>query len=85
MVSANSAGHVGRIGALAVALGVGAALLTAPGTAWAEPADTADTADTSGFETSAPAASPGTTANRTARTPRAARSTQTVAGDDAVV
>lgn len=78
MVCTHSAQHVGRIGALAVALGVGAALLTAPGTAWAEPADTADTADT---ETSAPAASPGTTANRTARTPRAARSTQIVAGD----
>lgn len=33
----NAAAHVGRIGALAVALGVGAAVATSPGVAWADP------------------------------------------------
>lgn len=35
-----NAGYVGRVGALAVAMGIGAGALVLPGTAWAAPADT---------------------------------------------
>ena len=59
-------GYVGRIGALAVALGIGAAVTTPAGIAWATPdgaADTSAPADT-GTDGSAPAQAPttGTTA-----------------------
>lgn len=41
------AAHVGRIGALAVALGVGIAVTGSPAVAWAEPSGTSATSDTS--------------------------------------
>ena len=31
--------HIGRVGALAVALGIGTAIATSPGAAWATPSD----------------------------------------------
>ena len=34
--------HIGRVGALAVALGIGAAVANTPGVAWAEPDSTAN-------------------------------------------
>jgi hypothetical protein len=40
----HAATHIGRVGALAVALGIGAAM--ASGTAWADPADPSDTSET---------------------------------------
>ena len=39
--------HVGRVGALAVALGVGVAVAGVPGVAWAQPADSGSTSATS--------------------------------------
>jgi len=66
MVSSMSAQHIGRIGVLAVTLGVGAAVLASPGVAGADTADT---------ESAAAADSAGT-ADRTSRAPRAARSAQ---------
>jgi hypothetical protein len=40
--------YVGRVGGLAVALGVGVAVATTPGVAWAEPTDGGSTSSSSG-------------------------------------
>ncbi|WP_237569420.1 family 1 glycosylhydrolase [Mycolicibacterium lacusdiani] len=45
----SASAYVGRVGTLAVALGVGAAVLTAPGVAWAEP--TSESSETSSEST----------------------------------
>jgi hypothetical protein len=52
-----AAAHVGRIGALAVALGVGAAIATGQGTAWADTTDSGSSGSTS--SASAPSAKQG--------------------------
>ncbi len=72
--------YVGRIGALAAALGVGAALFSGPGIAWADttPSDTAGSSapdSPTGAQADSPTAGPtrGHTA-RSARTPRTAQS-----------
>ena len=53
------AGYIGRIGVPAAALGVGAAVASTPGTAWAEPADAdSATSPSSSPSVSAPATRP---------------------------
>ena len=46
------AGHIGRVGLLAAALGIGAALARTPGVAWAEPTDTESSSSESQSSTS---------------------------------
>ncbi|MFZ0835245.1 MAG: hypothetical protein WAM92_19650, partial [Mycobacterium sp.] len=47
------AGYIGRVGLLAAALGVGAAVVGIPGIAWAEPADADSSTSTSSSSSSA--------------------------------
>ena len=39
--------YIGRVGALAVALGIGAAVANTPGVAWAEPSDSSSSGSSS--------------------------------------
>lgn len=52
------AGHIGRVGALAVALGVGVAVATTPGVAYAQPSDSGSTASSPGDSSAASPSSP---------------------------
>jgi hypothetical protein len=83
----HAATHIGRVGALAVALGIGAAM--ASGTAWADPSDTSETGSTGrNSGQSASSDSTSTSAGPTRRGTRAsnpARSTRTAASDEAAV
>ena len=66
----SAAGHVGRVGALAIALGIGAAMATGTGTAWADRGDTGSREQTR-EQTSATSASNATstsTSNSSRRT-----------------
>jgi hypothetical protein len=80
----HAATHVGRVGALAVALGIGAAM--ASGTAWAGPADTAQTgSDGRNSGQSASSDSTSTSAGPTrrgTRTSNPTRSTRAAANDE---
>ena len=51
MMAKVSTAHIGRIGALAVTLGVGAAIATTPGIAFAEPSTTGDSKSSTGSST----------------------------------
>ena len=83
----HAATHIGRVGALAVALGIGAAM--ASGTAWADTSDTSETGSTGrNSEQSASSDSTSTSAGPTRRGTRAsnpARSTRTAASDETAV
>ncbi|MET0699159.1 MAG: DUF4185 domain-containing protein [Mycobacterium sp.] len=61
-----AAAHVGRIGALAVALGVGAAIAAGQGTAWADTTDSGSSGSTSSAS-SAPSANQGPAAKTAAK------------------
>lgn len=95
MSSAKSAAsHIGRIGALAVTLGVGAALATGPSVAWADTSDTGtpesseqSAPTTPGATTSAPSTSEAATSaspRRGTRGPAAARNNTRPAATDRV-
>lgn len=69
----SAAAHIGRIGALAGALGVGAALLTGPAPAWAEPANPDPAGASNADPAGAADASPGTGTGVRGRAGRAAQ------------
>ncbi|WP_313673627.1 DUF4185 domain-containing protein [Mycolicibacterium sp.] len=77
--SGGAGAHIGRLGALAVALGIGAAMATGTGVAWADTSDT-DTGSTSQASTGQESASEGP-ARRTSRGPSAARRGQPSVAD----
>src|SRR5689334_10935044 len=75
--------HIGRIGALAVALGVGAAAATtAPGMAYAQPSDSGSSSSSTDTASSTDASSPGGTSPAIDSTPAATDSASPVAKDD---
>jgi hypothetical protein len=80
--SGGAAAHVGRLGALAVALGIGAAMATGTGVAWADTSDT-DTGSASQASTGQDSASAGPT-RRSSRGPSPARRGQPSIADAGV-
>ncbi len=78
--------HIGRVGALAVTLGVGVALASAPGVASAEPSSTSSTSDTSTSSASTSSTSPSRDSAAKERTEKRdsskPRDTTTDGGDD---
>lgn len=78
--------HIGRVGALAVTLGVGVALASAPGVASAEPSSTSSTSDTSTSSASTSSTSPSRDSAAKERTEKQdsskPRDTTTDGGDD---
>jgi acetyl esterase/lipase/nucleoside phosphorylase len=69
------AAYVGRIGGLAVALGVGVALFSHPGIAWAEPAGSSSSGSSSAAPDKADTPAPGNTESPTPAKPSPASST----------
>lgn len=67
----SSARYVGRVGALAVALGVGFAVATSPGVAWAEPETDSTSSDAGAAPSNPDPASPAEPAEQAAESPGA--------------
>lgn len=81
---AGHARHVGRVGALAVALGIGTAVATAPAVAWAEPDGATSTTSSGDSDTSSTKETTGTGADSASSSPAAdTTSATTTAGEAA--